>query len=103
MENASPKVSGFFYKATMQAVLLFGSETWKLSPLSLKSLERFHLRAACRMAGMQPTQNPDGMWMYPSSKDVLKMVGLKTIDHYIGVRRDPIARFIMDRPLFCAL
>jgi hypothetical protein len=46
-ENASPKVSGVFYKATVQAVLLFGSETWKLSPSSLKSLEGFHLRAAC--------------------------------------------------------
>jgi hypothetical protein len=31
-ENASPKVCGVFYKATVQAVLLFGSETWKLSP-----------------------------------------------------------------------
>ncbi len=35
--NASPKVCGVFYKATVQAVLLFGSETWKLSPLSLKA------------------------------------------------------------------
>jgi hypothetical protein len=33
-ENTSPKVCGVFYKATVQAVLLFGSETWKLSPLS---------------------------------------------------------------------
>jgi hypothetical protein len=38
------------------------------------------------MAGMQLTQNSDGTWAYPSSKDVLKAVGLKTIDHYIGVR-----------------
>ncbi len=99
-ENASPKVSGVFYQATMQAVLLFGSETWKLSPSSLKILEGFHLRAARRMAGMQPTQNSDGRWAYPSSKDVLKAVGLKTIDQYIGVCRESIARFIMDRPLF---
>ncbi len=45
-ENASPKVCGVFYKAVVQAVLLFGSETWKLSPASLKSLEGFHIRAA---------------------------------------------------------
>ncbi len=38
-ENALPKVYGIFYKATVEAVLLFGSELWKLSPLSLKSLE----------------------------------------------------------------
>ncbi len=40
-ENVSPKVCGVFYKAIVQAVLLFGSETWKLSPLSLKRLEGF--------------------------------------------------------------
>ncbi len=81
-ENTSPKVCGVFYKAVVQAVLLFGSETWKLSPASLKSLEGFHIWAARRMAGMQPTRNPDGTWKYPSSKDVLKAVGLETIPLY---------------------
>ena len=95
-ENASPEASGVFYKATVQAVLLFGSETWKLSPASLKSLEGFHIRAARRMAGMQPTRDPDGTWTYPSSKDVLKAVELKTIVHYIGVCRETITRVIVD-------
>jgi hypothetical protein len=84
-ENASPKVCGVFYKATVQAVLLFESETWKLFPSSLKSLEGFHIWAAHCMAGKMPAWNPDGMWTYPSSKDVLKAVGLRTIDHYTGV------------------
>jgi hypothetical protein len=95
-ENVAPKVCGVFYKATVQAVLLFGSETWKLSPLSLKSLEGFHIRAACRMAGMQPARNPDGTWTYPNSKEVLKAVGLKMIGKYIDVRKETIARFIVD-------
>jgi hypothetical protein len=99
-ENASPKVCGVFYKAVVQALLLFGSETWKLSPASLKSLEGFHIRDARRMAGMQPTRDPDGTWTYPSSKDVPKAVELKTIVHYIGVCWETIARFILDRPLF---
>jgi hypothetical protein len=99
-ENASPKVCGVFYKAIVQAVLLFQSETWKLSPLSLKSLEGFQIWAARPMAGKMPTKNPDGTWTYPSSKDVLKAVGLQTIDYYIGVCWETIARFIMDQPLF---
>ena len=45
-EIASPKVSGVFYKATIQAVLLFGSEAWNLAPSGLACLEGFHLRAA---------------------------------------------------------
>jgi hypothetical protein len=52
------------------------------------------------MAGMQPTRNPDETWTYPSLKDVLKVVGLKRINHDIGVCREPIARFILDQPLF---
>ena len=27
-ENASPRVCGMFYKATVQSVLLFGSDIW---------------------------------------------------------------------------
>ena len=42
-ENASPRVCGLFYKATVQAVLLFGSETWCLSPANLRLLEGFNL------------------------------------------------------------
>jgi hypothetical protein len=69
-------------------------------PLSLKSLEGFHVWAARRMAGKMPTKNPDGTWTYPSSRDVLKAVGLQTIDHYIGACQETITRFIVDRPLF---
>jgi hypothetical protein len=35
-ENATARMCGMFYKATMQAVLLYGSETWNLSPTSVK-------------------------------------------------------------------
>jgi hypothetical protein len=47
-----------------------------------------------------PTRNFEGMWMYPSLKDVLKVVGLCTINHYIGFCWETIAHFIVDQPLF---
>jgi hypothetical protein len=47
-----------------------------------------------------PTRNPDGMWTYPSLRDVLKAVGLRMIGHFIGVPWETIACFIVDRPLF---
>jgi hypothetical protein len=53
-ENASPRVCGVFYKATVQSILLFGSKTWNLSPVGLKSLEGFHIRASWRLAGKRP-------------------------------------------------
>ena len=85
----------------MQAVLLFGSEAWNLTPLAMKRLEGFHLRAAWRMVREnKPRKEPDETWMYPLSEDVLKEVGLFTIAHYVEVRRQTIASFIVNRPIF---
>ena len=99
-KNASPRVCGIFYKATVQLILLFGSETWNLSPKSLKSLKGFHLQAAWHMAGIRPMKLWDGTWKYPNSMAVLDGVGLKTIGHYIGVQRLHIASYIVDKPIF---
>jgi hypothetical protein len=90
-ETASPRVCGIFYKATVQSILLFGSETWNLSPVSLKVLEWFHIRAAWRMAGKRPMKLRDGTWMHLNSADVLKDVGLKTFAQYIAVYWQHIA------------
>ena len=98
-ENASPRVSGMFYKATVQAVLLFGSESWNLTPSAIKCLEGFHLRAARRMTGMMPCKQPDGSWTYPSSEKVLEKAGLHTIAEYIEVRRNTILKFLINRPI----
>ena len=99
-ENASPRVCGIFYKATVQLILLFGSETWNLSLVGLKSLEGFHIQAAWRMAGKGPWKVLDGTWAYPNSAAVLDEVGLKPIAHYIGVQRQHIANYIVNKPIF---
>jgi len=100
-EHATARVCGKFYKATVQAVLLFGSETWNLTPPLLKSLEGFHLRAAWRMAHVhKPVSNPDRSWTYPATEDVMEETGLRLIAHYVDVRRQTIARFIVNRPIF---
>ena len=99
-ENASPWTCGMFYKATVQAVLLYGSETWSLLPSSLKGLEGFHIRAAWQMTGLRPEKKPNGSWTYPCLKEVLKAAGLETISHYMDVRQQTLANFIVNRPIF---
>ena len=94
-ENAPPLTYGRFYKATVQAVLLYGSETWSLSPSSLKGLEGFHIWAAWQMSGLRPEKRPNGSWTYPRSKDVLKAAGLETISHYMDVCWQTVANFIV--------
>ena len=100
LEKSSPRVCGMFYEATVQVVLLFGSESWNLSPTTVKCLEGFHLKAARWMMGMVLTRGDRCAWNYPSSEDVLATAGLHTVKHYIDVRRQTIAAFIMNWPIF---
>ena len=87
--------------AALQVILLFGSETWCLSPTALKQLEGFHVRAAWRMAHKhKPRQVPGtDTWQYPATEDVFEEVAMYSVEHYIGDRRDTIASFIQDRPI----
>ncbi len=100
-ENAPPRVSAKFYKAIVQSVLLYGSETWTLSPAALARLEGFHIRAAYRMAKEHvPRWGPRQQWVYPPSDKVLEECGMHTIEHYIDVQRETIAKYVVDRSIY---
>ncbi len=91
-ENVPPRIAAKFYKAVVQAVLLYGSKTWVLSTAALASLEGFHIRAAYRMVVKHKPQRGSGnSWVYLKSKDVLEECGLSTLGEYITVRRQTSA------------
>jgi hypothetical protein len=46
VENTLPKVSAKFYKAVVQSVLPYSSETWNLSATAVARLEGFRICAA---------------------------------------------------------
>ncbi len=48
------------------------------------------------MSGMRPEKKPDGSWSYLLSKEVLEAAGLQTIAHYMDVRRQTVANFIVN-------
>ena len=76
-EGVDKRMSGRFYVEVVQAVLLFGSNTWVLTPWLKKFLEGFYHWVAQCMAGMSPKRQPDRTWVYPSIGAVLVMVGLE--------------------------
>jgi hypothetical protein len=99
-ENTSPCMAAKFYMAVVQAVLLYGSEMWVLSPTALPRLEGFHIRAAYRMAKQhKPCRGPGNQWIYPKSGEVLKECGLRTIREYIAIRQQTIAVYVVTRPI----
>ena len=100
-ENAKPRVAAKFYKAVVQSVLIYDSETWNLTRAVLAQLEGFHVRAAYKMARKyKPRKGLFGKWIYPSTKDVLKECGLHLVEEYIQNRQTTIAMFVVNRPLY---
>ena len=78
-EGADPKVSGNFYKAVAQAVLLFGAETWVLTQRMERALDSFQSRVARSITGKHPRQRTYGIWYYPPLAEALGEAGLEGI------------------------
>jgi hypothetical protein len=99
-ENAPPRTSAKFYQAIVQFVLLYGSKTWVLSKAIMARLEGFQIRAAYWMAKEQyldggPTAS--GFTCHPTK---YSRSAMHTIQHYINVRQQTIAQYVVDRSIF---
>jgi hypothetical protein len=97
-DGASPKVSGNFYKAVVQSVLLFGSESWVMSPAIYKALDGFHHRVARRIAGMLPRLT-DGDWVTPPVGPALEAAGLRSFCEYVEARQRHVVEYVAQRPI----
>ena len=83
-EVEARRTVGIFYVEVVQAVILFGSEMWVVTPCLEKAIAGFHHRAVCQMEGMGHKLQLDGAWVYPPIGEVPKMVRLDEIGVYIA-------------------
>ena len=58
-----PWVSGFFLKAVIQAVLLFGADTWVVTPRRGKDLGGLQTQLSRQLTGKLPRRTTDGTWI----------------------------------------
>ena len=61
-EGDNPRVLGIFFKAMVQAVLIFWSETWVPTPRMGRALGSFQHRVARRITERQPRRQEEGGW-----------------------------------------
>ena len=61
-EGVELRVSGFFSKAVVQAVLLFGSEAWILTPCIEQALGVFQHRVVWQITGRQTRRRGERGW-----------------------------------------
>ena len=92
-------MSGNFFKAVVQEVLLFGSETWVFTPRIERALESFQNGASRRITGRQPWRRGYGQWTYPPLKEAMREAGFEVIWKAITRRQNAVAQYIAARPI----
>ena len=85
-EGATARISGAFFKGVVQQVLLFGAETWVVTPRMERALSGFLHGAARRMTGRQARRGRNGAWHYPSLEGAMREAGLTDIGKSIANR-----------------
>ena len=70
----------------VQLVLMFGSETWVITPHLEKAFEGFHHQAVRQMTVMGPKRQGYETWVYQLIGDALSMVSMDDIGVYISCR-----------------
>ena len=80
--KSNPIVMCTFYKALVQVVILYGSDTWHLSDIIHKT------RGASLNYNNTPNQHAE--WSYPETNKVLKVEGLYKIHEYIERRNNTL-------------
>jgi hypothetical protein len=75
VQGVESRVKGYFYKAIVQAVLLYGIESWTLPKAKLREFNSFHNRVAHYLCKKHIAQLEDGTWCTPSRKEILEEVG----------------------------
>ena len=74
-EGEEPRVSTIFYWAVVQAVLLFGVETWVLSEAMSRKLEGVHVGFLRQITGKREVRGKDGTWRKVAAEKVLDKAG----------------------------
>ena len=98
-EGGDKRVSGNFFKAVVQEVLLFGAETWVLTQSIERALESFQHGAKRRITGRQPRRREDGHRIYPPLKEAMQEAGFEGIRKAITMRQNMVAQYIAARPI----
>ena len=88
-------MSGNFYKAVAQAMLLFRAETWVLTQNTERDLESLQHRVAKRITEKQPRRRTDGIWEYPPLAEAMGEAGFEGISKSSTRRQKTVAQYIV--------
>ena len=92
-EGANAVCMGRFYLAVVQAVLLYGSDSWTITEGNMKRIHSFHNRAVRYLTGKHICKRNE-IWEYPNHKELHKEARLLPIEKYIERRRRTLRKYL---------
>ena len=99
-EGVDPRVTAMFYRAVVQAVLLYGSETLVLSAAMERKVEGAHTGFLQQITGKRARRLGDGTWKTPGAEGVREAAATQSDMTYIGRRQATVAQWVALHPLF---
>ena len=97
-DGASPRISGMFYKAVVQSVLLYGSESCVLTDSLIHKLEAFHHGVARRITGTKASFcRVTSVWSAPPIEE---QASLFPIREYLKRRQMKTIEYVATRPIY---
>ena len=88
-----------FYCAVVQAVLLFGAETWVLLAEMSRNLEGVHVILLRQLTGQKAARQRDRTWRSVEAVRVPKEAGIQTLGTYIEKRQATVAEWVALRTI----
>ena len=99
-EGADPKVVLSFYRAAVQEILLYGSETWVLLASMAKSIEGTHTEFLQMIREKRAKQLGYGTWEKTGAEVLLEAAGIQSDRIYKYKRQKTMAQWVELHPLF---
>ena len=98
-EGPEPRVSAMFYWAVVQAVLLFGVETWVLSEAMSRKLEGINMGFLRQIMGQRAVRRKERNWRKAAAEKVLEKAGTHSLGAYNDRRQTTVTEWVELRPI----
>ena len=88
-----------FYKAVVQVVIIFVSETFVVTPLIGRMMGGFNHQVVFQMMIKEPWRYRHGICRHPPLYVVMEEAGLEEVVKYVSHRHKMSAQYIADRTI----
>ena len=93
-EGASAKCMAKFYITVVQAVLLYGADSWTISRRNERKLVSFHRQAVCYLTNTHIQKLETGTWFHPTHDPLFRKCGLFLMETYLERRRGTLRKYL---------